>query len=298
MGASGKAAGPVPPAPESVNPVSPWIEAWRMFRANRPAVGGLFVLVTIVLVGLLGPLGLQADPFRMVAAPYSEPGTQTFLGTDYLGRDVFVGVIYGTRATLALGLGAAALTVTIGVVFGALAGFYGGWVDNLLMRVTEFFQVLPALLFAMVLVTVLAPSALTVVVAIGVVAWPTMARLTRAEFMKIKGREFVAASRAAGATNAHIIWRIIMPNALPPLIIAAMLTVSIAILFEASLSFLGLNDPEVMTWGLMIGLSRDHFFDSWWSVTFPGLAIFLTVLSLTLVGDGLNDALNPKLRRQ
>ncbi len=292
-----KSAPPEALAPESIAPVPPWSETWRMFRANRPAVAGVLVLVAIVLVGLLGPLVLQVNPFSMVAAPYTEPGGQSLFGSDYLGRDVFVGVIYGTRATLALGVSAAALTVVIGVVFGALAGFYGGWVDNLLMRVTEFFQVLPTLLFAMVLVTVLTPSAITVIVAIGIVAWPAMARLTRAEFMKIKAREYVAASRAAGATNAYLIWRIIMPNAAPPLIIATMLTVSIAILFEASLSFLGLNDPEVMTWGLMIGLSRDYFLVSWWAVTFPGLAIFLTVLSLTLVGDGLNDALNPKLRR-
>ena len=285
------------PALESGASVPPWMETWQIFRTNRLAVAGVFVLVIVVLGGLLGPLVLQADPFSMVAAPHTEPGERTLFGTDYLGRDVFIGVIYGTRATLALGLAAAALTVAIGTVFGALAGFYGGWVDSLLMRVTEFFQVLPTLLFAMVLVTVLTPSAATIILAIGVVAWPAMARLTRAEFMKIKVREFVSASRAAGATNAHIIWRIIMPNALPPLIITAVLTVSIAILFEASLSFLGLNDPDVMTWGLMIGLSRDYFFDSWWAVTFPGLAIFLTVLSLTVVGDGLNDALNPKLRR-
>ena len=178
-----------------------------------------------------------------------------------------------------------------------MAGFYGGWVDAVLMRVTEFFQVLPPLLFAMVLVTMLSPSLVTVALSIGLVSWPGVARLTRGEFLKIREREFVLAARSIGARNRRIIWRVILPNALPSLIVTATLTIGVAILFEAGLSYLGLSDPNIMSWGFMIGSSRDYIFESWWAVTFPGIAIFLTVLAVSLVGNGLTDALNPKLRQ-
>ena len=154
------------------------------------------------------------------------------------------------------------------------------------MRLTEFFQVLPALLFAMVLVSLFSQSLATIAIAIGVVSWPPVARLTRAEFLKIKELEYVKAARAIGARNRRLIWRVILPNALPPLVVSATLTIGVAILFEAGLSFLGLGDPNVMSWGLMIGLNRDFVIDAWWAVTFPGLAIFVTVLSVSLIGDG------------
>ena len=181
---------------------------------------------------------------------------------------------------------------------GALAGYYGGIVDDLMMRFTEFFQVLPNLIFAMVLTTLFSSGIGTVIFAIGVVNWCPLARLTRAEFMRLKDQEFVLAARAAGASDLRIILRTILPNAMPPLIVSITLLVGICILFEAALSFLGLTDPDVMTWGLMIGSSRDYFWDAWWTVTFPGLAILLTVLSIALIGDGMNDALNPKLRKR
>ena len=207
-------------------------------------------------------------------------------------------MLTGGGPTLAVGAAAAAITMVIGVTLGALAGFHGGWVDNLLMRITEFFQVLPALLFAMVLVTLFSPSLLTIAIAIGVVSWPQTARLTRAEFLKVKELEYVTAARAIGARDARIIWKVILPNAAPPLIVSATLTIGVAILFEAGLSFLGLGDPNVMSWGLMIGANRDYILDAWWPVTFPGLAIFLTVFAVSLIGDGLNDAFNPKMRER
>ena len=166
------------------------------------------------------------------------------------------------------------------------------------MRITEFFQVLPALLFAMVVVTLFSPTLLTVTVAIGIVSWTGTARLTRAEFMKIRGLEFVRAERAIGAGDARIIWKVILPNAFPPLVVSATLAIGVAILFEAGLAFLGLGDPNQMSWGLMIGSSRQYVLASWWAVTFPGAAIFITVLAVSLIGDGLNDALNPKLRER
>ena len=281
-------------------PESPAREAWRMFRRNIPALLGVLVLGVIILATLWGTFFYSGNPYQIVWAPHEPPGVEPRfpLGTDYLGRDIFAGLIAGGGPTLAVGAAAAAITMVIGVCLGALAGFYGGWIDNLLMRITEFFQVLPALLFAMVLVTLFSPTLTTIALAIGVVSWPQTARLTRAEVMKIKELEYVTAARAIGAKNRRIIWQVILPNAAPPLIVSATLTIGVAILFEAGLSFLGLGDPNTMSWGLMIGSNRAYILDAWWPVTFPGLAIFLTVFSVSLIGDGLNDAFNPKLRER
>jgi peptide/nickel transport system permease protein len=287
-----------PSIAEQVAPEPPGLAALRMFLANRAAACGLLVLVLVTLVGLFGSWIYPVNPFDMVAAPMQPPDAEFWFGTDYLGRDVFAGVLTGARMTLLIAFSSTALTVVIGFAVGALAGYYGGAIDNLLMRITEFFQVLPNLVFSMVLVSMFTPSAFMIVLAIGSVNWTGLARLTRAEFLKLRGREFVLSARAAGAGDLWLIWRTILPNAAPPLIIAVTLLVGTCILFEAALSFLGLNDPDVMTWGLMIGLSRDFFRDAWWTVTFPGLAIVLTVLAVALVGDGLNDAFNPKLRQR
>ena len=284
----------VEPFPE--RPEIWWQEAARMFYTNKAAVLGAASLAFIVLVGAFGPVILDADPFEIVGTPLKQPGEGTVLGTDYLGRDVFTGIIHGVRTTLAIAITATIFAVFVGISIGAVAGFYGGKIDNALMRVTEFFQVLPPLVFAMVIVAVFSHDLVTVIIAIGITTWTTEARLTRAEFLKIKEREYVTAERAVGATDRRLMLRVILPNALPPLIIAVTLRVGISVIYEAALSFLGLTDPDVMTWGKMIGLSRDFFFEAWWTVTFPGAAILLTVLCIALIGDGLNDAFNPKLR--
>jgi peptide/nickel transport system permease protein len=164
------------------------------------------------------------------------------------------------------------------------------------MRVTEFFQVLPNLLFAMVVVMLFGPTLINISVAIGIVSWTSTARLTRAEFLRIREMDYVKAERSIGAGNTRLIWKVILPNAAPPLIVVAALSIGSAILFEAGLSFLGLSDPNAMSWGRMIGDNRPYILDNYWGVTFPGIAIFLTVLAISLVGDGLNDAINPKLR--
>ena len=271
-----------------------------MFRRNVPALAGTVILLIIVVVTFYGTFFYGGDPYEIVWAPHEPPGvTPEFpLGTDYLGRDLIAGLLVGGGPTLAVGAAAAFLTMVIGVTVGATAGYFGGWIDNLLMRFTEFFQVLPALLFAMVLVTLFSPSLTMIAIAIGVVSWPQTARLTRAEFLKIKQLEYVTAARAIGAKDGRIMWRVILPNALPPLIVSATLTIGVAILFEAGLSFLGLGDPNTMSWGLMIGSNREYILQAWWPVTFPGLAIFLTVFAVSLIGDGLNDAFNPKLRER
>lgn len=292
-------AAPASAAMAAVKVEHPTVEALRLFLRNPSAIVGSLLLLVIVGVSVAGPWLYQADPFEIKWAPLTPPGTSdAWLGTDYLGRDVLTTLVYGGRTTLVVGGVATLLSVVIGITLGAFAGFYGGRVDAVLMRITEFFQVLPALLFAMVLVTLFSPTLFTITLAIGIVSWTGTARLTRAEFMKYRGLDFVRAERSIGAGDARIIWRVILPNALPPLIVSATLAIGAAILFQAGLSFLGLGDPNEMSWGLMIGSSRQYVLSCWWAVAFPGLAIFLTVLAVSLIGDGLNDALNPKLRER
>jgi|TARA_Y100000815_G_scaffold95364_1_gene84200 peptide/nickel transport system permease protein len=277
----------------------PFTEAARMFAANYAAVAGLLVLAIIIVVSLLGPFLYTVDPWEMVWSPFSPPGAKGFLlGTDYLGRDLVAQIIHGGRATIAVGCAAALLSVLIGITFGALSGFYRGWVEEILMRITEFFQVLPTLLFSMVLVALFGASLQMITFAIGIVSWTGVARVTRAEFLKIRELEYVTASRSGGANAPTLIFRVILPNALPPIVVQAALLVGFAILFEAGLSFLGLSDPNVMSWGAMMGNNRPFILQHSFTIMYPGLAIFITVLAISLVGDGLNDALNPKLRKR
>ena len=287
---------PAEKAPVARHPAA---EAWEMFRRNHAAMVALVVLSLIILVAIFGPFIYPTDPFDMVWAPFSPPGVDGFiLGTDYLGRDLLAALIHGARVSILIGLAAALMSVFIGVTVGALAGFYRGWVEEVLMRITEFFQVLPTLLFAMVIVALFGASLPMITLAIGVVSWTAVARITRSEFLRIRELEYVTASRASGAKNSKLMFRIILPNALPPIIVQAALMVGSAILFEAGLSFLGLTDPNVVSWGQVIGSNRQYILDASYTVTIPGMAIFVTVLAISLVGDGLNDALNPKLRQR
>ena len=275
----------------------PFREMLAMFLANRAAMVASIVLAFVVLATIFGPMLYPVDPFEMVWAPFTPPGQEGFiLGTDYLGRDMLAALLNGGRVSLTIGLVAALMSVFIGISFGALAGFYRGLVEEVLMRITEFFQVLPTLLFSMVIVALFGASLEVVTIAIGVVSWTAVARITRAEFLRIRELEYVIASRAAGASNVTLMTRVILPNALPPIIVQAALMVGSAILFEAGLAFLGLSDPNVVSWGQIIGSNRPYILDASYTVTIPGLAIFVTVLSISLIGDGLNDALNPKLR--
>lgn len=278
---------------------SPFSEAWGMFRRNHAALVALFVLAVIVFMAIFGPLLYPTDPFEMVWAPFSPPGQEGFLlGTDYLGRDLLAMVINGAKVSLLIGLAAALVSIFIGVSIGALAGFYRGWVEELLMRITEFFQVLPTLLFSMVIVALFGASLPMITLAIGIVSWTAVARITRSEFLRIRELEYVMAARACGVSNTRLMFGVILPNALPPIIVQSALMVGSAILFEAGLSFLGLTDPNVVSWGQIIGSNRQYILDASYTVTIPGVAIFITVLAISLVGDGLNDALNPKLRQR
>jgi peptide/nickel transport system permease protein len=284
------------PTPEARSPI---LEAWQMFRQNYAAMAGLLILSLIVLGAIFGPYLYPGQPFEMVWAPFSRPGVDGFiLGTDYLGRDLLAQIIHGSRVTLIIGLSAAVVTVLIGVSIGALAGFYRGAIEEALMRFTEFFQVLPTLLFSMVIVALFGASLPMITLAIGLVSWTAVARITRSEFLRIRELEYVMASRASGASSMKLMFKVMLPNALPPIIVQSALMVGSAILFEAGLSFLGLTDPNVTSWGQIIGSNRQYILESSFTVTIPGLAIFITVLAISLVGDGLNDALNPKLRQR
>ena len=277
--------------------LSPWGQAWRRFRGNYAALVGLIVLGIVIFTAIFGPAIYGIDPFEMVWAPFSPPGVDGYiLGTDYLGHDLMAGIINGARVSIIIGLSAAFMSVVIGVSVGALAGFYRGWIEEVLMRITEFFQVLPTLLFAMVIVALFGASLPMITFAIGIVSWTAVARITRSEFLRIRELEFVMASRSSGTRPLRIIFSVILPNALPPIIVQSALMVGSAILFEAGLSFLGLTDPNVVSWGQIIGSNRQYILDAGYTVTFPGIAIFITVLCISLVGDGLNDALNPKLK--
>ena len=277
----------------------PLVETARMYLRNYSAVMGLIILSLIVVISLIGPLVYSTDPFEMVWAPFTKPGEQGFiLGTDYLGRDLLAQIIHGGKVTLAVGCAAALLSVFIGITIGALSGFYRGWVEELLMRITEFFQVLPTLLFSMVIVALFGASLPVITFAIGIVSWTAVARITRAEFLRIRELEYVTASRSVGAKDIYLIMQVILPNALPPIVVQATLMVGSAILFEAGLSFLGLSDPNVMSWGAIMGNNRQYILLEGYILMYPGLAIFITVLAISLVGDGLNDALNPKLRKR
>lgn len=269
---------------------------WRRFVRNIPAALGLGFLVFVVLLAAFAPLLFPGDPFRIVGKTFLPPFGAYLFGTDSLGRDIAAGIAHGSRTSLMVGLVATIVAVSVGTLLGALAGFYRGWVDDALMRFTEFFQTIPTFLFAIVLVAIMSPSRGSIILAIAVISWPPIARLVRGEFMAMREREFVQAAVCLGMTDLAIIFRQILPNVLSPIIVAGSLMVATAILIEAALAFLGLGDPNAMSWGFMIGAGRSFLRDAWWLCAIPGIAILLTVLSINLVGEGVNDALNPRLR--
>lgn len=268
----------------------------RAFLRNPTFIAGLAILGFFVLVALFADVLVPGDPQDMVAQPLLWPGDdpQYLLGTDSLGRDVLAQLVYGTRASLLVGVAAAAIGLAIGMVVGSLAGFFGGWVDTLLMRLVELFQTTPTFLLVIVILVIVEPSLPTIALAIGLASWPTVARLVRAQFRSLRESDFVMAARSLGYSRARIIVQEILPNALPPVIVAASVMIANAILTEAGLSFLNMRDPNVISWGGMIGDGRDQLRTAWFLTALPGAAIALAVLSLNLVGDGLNEILNPR----
>ena len=272
---------------------------WGRFSKNKSAVFGLIILFLVILMAVIANWIYPDDPFRLAGKPMSSPGTNGFLlGSDTLGRDVAAGIAHGAKTSILIGLLATIAAVFIGIIFGALAGYYGGVIDDALMRVTEIFQTIPSFVFAILLVAIMKPSIESIVIAITVVSWPAVARLVRGEFMSLKNREFVQACHTLGMNDSRIMMREILPNCLSPFIVIGSLMVATAILIESGLAFLGLGDPNIMSWGFQIGAGRTMLRSAWWVCTFPGIAILITVLAINLVGEGLNDAFNPRLRER
>jgi peptide/nickel transport system permease protein len=266
------------------------------FMRHKPAVLGLCLLLIVVAAALLAPLLYPVSPFELVGKPFQPPFGDYLFGTDMLGRDLTAGVLHGARTTLLVGFVATVIAVLVGVTIGGLAGYFGGRLDALLMRMTEIFQTIPFFLFAILIVAVMTPSIASVVLAIAVVSWPPMARLVRGEFLAVRSREFVQACVLMGMSHRRIIFLHILPNTLSSIIVTGSLMVATAILIESGLSFLGLSDANTISWGFIIGSGRSVLRTAWWICAIPGVAILLTVMAINLVGDGLNDALNPRLK--
>nr|WP_043837716.1 ABC transporter permease [Roseomonas aerilata] len=269
--------------------------AFRRFLRQPAAVAGALLLFAVIALAASADILYPEDPFEIVGRPYLPPFSGEFLlGTDTLGRDLASGIVHGARVSLLIGALAALVVTAIGVLVGGAAGYLGGKVDALLMRLTELFQTIPSFLFAIVLVAIMEPSLKALLIAIVVVSWAPLARLVRAEVAGLRSRDYVQSAIAIGMGDAGVLARQILPNALPAILVAASVMVATAILFESGLSFLGLGDPNIMSWGLMIGAGRSAIRTAWWMSGIPGIAILLTVLSINLVGDGLNEALNPR----
>ncbi len=280
-------------------------EFWHYFRQNRGAVIGLCVFATLVLVAILAPLLAPHGPnhqFRdaLLTPPFwQEGGTANFiLGTDAVGRDILSRLIHGSRYSLVIGLVVVSTALVIGIGIGLIAGYFRGWVDIAIMRVMDIILAFPPLLLALVLVAILGPGLFNAMIAIALVLQPHFARLTRAAVMAEKSREYVTSARVAGAGHLRLMFVTILPNCLAPLIVQATLSFSNAILEAAALGFLGMGaQPPTPEWGTMLAEAREFILSAWWVVTFPGLAILITVLAINLIGDGLRDALDPKLKR-
>ena len=272
---------------------------WRRYRRNRAALLGLFIFAIVVLMALTAGFFDPGDPLRRAGDPLTAPFVDMSvpLGTDQLGRDILSGLFYGARISLLVGVVATLVAIAIGVIIGALAGYFGGWVDDVLMRVTEAFQTIPNFVLLLTLVAILGSKIEWITLAIGIVSWTAPARMVRAEFMSLRNRAFVDAARNLGVSNTSLIFREILPNALPPIIVYASVIMALSILLESALAFLGLGDPNYASWGNMIGQGRAVLRTAWYCAAIPGIAIVLTVLSFSLLGEGLNDALNPRQKQ-
>lgn len=280
--------------------MNPLGQFWRGFRRNIGAVAGSVVLLIVLALTILAGTLFPDSPFAMVAQPFLPPGVDAAfpLGSDMLGRDIAAGIAHGARISLMIAFVATAVAIVLGTSIGAASGYYGGWVDDVLLRVIEIFQTVPQFMLLIVLVGIFQPTVTTIVVSIGIVSWPAVARLVRAEFLTLRDREFVQAGIVIGMSDLRIILTQILPNALAPIVVIASVIVAQAILNESALSFLGLGDPNVMSWGSMIGAGRDVLRVAPYLTLIPGVAILATVLAFNLVGDGLNDALNPRRRER
>ncbi len=279
---------------------SQWRIAARHFRKSKVALAGLLIIFLLYLVAVLAPLLAPFDPIaqeNVVATSFLKPSTLHWLGTDRFGRDVLSRILYGARISLAIGFVATAISVTLGTLLGAVAGYFGGKVDALIMRFTDLVLAFPRLILLILIVALFQPSISVIIIVLGLTQWPNTTRIVRGDVLSLREREFIQAARALGLGRTRIILRHLIPNVMAPVIVTATLGIGNTIVLEAGLSFLGLGvQPPTPSWGNMVTDGRDVLLSAWWIATFPGLVIVLTVLAFNLVGDGLRDALDPRLR--
>jgi peptide/nickel transport system permease protein len=270
---------------------------WQRLRHNRMAMIGAAIVLAMFLLAAAAPLA-GYDPGAIdIGRRLQPPGWKHWLGTDDLGRDVLVRILYGARISLLVGFVAVGIATLIGIVLGAVAGFYGRWVDTLLMRFVDIMLCFPTFFLILAVIAFLDPSIWNIMIIIGLTGWMGVARLVRAEFLSLRERDFVLAARAIGASDARIIFRHILPNALSPVLVSATLGVAGAILTESALSFLGIGvQPPTPSWGNMLIAGKQTLGTAWWLSVFPGVAILITVLGYNLLGEGIRDALDPRIR--
>ena len=273
-------------------------ESWRRYKRNRFAVIAFVLMVLFIGVSVLAPIIVPVNPLIIGEERLAPPSSKCIMGTDELGRNVFHIVLYGIGTSLFIGILAALSCVSIGILIGALAGYFGGTVDNVLMRLTDYFLIIPKVFLAILLVAFIGPSIWNVIFVVAIVSWPTTARLVRAKFLSLKESDFVMAAKALGVSNLGIMFREILPNVTPVIIVNGTMEIAYAIGLEAGLSFLGLGDPSIPSLGYMLFKAQRFLREAWWMSFFAGVVIFAMVLSINFIGDGLNDALNPRLRER
>jgi peptide/nickel transport system permease protein len=269
---------------------------WRIFLRQPSTIVFLVVLAALILMSFVGPF-FVGSPVATGNPALKAPGAEHLMGTDMLGRDYLARVVNGGRISLFVGFGVAFLCMTIGIVVGGLAGFYGGFMDAALVKVAEFFQVLPGLVLALVAAALLGSNVWIIVIILAVTMWPAVARIVRAEAMRISQLGYVESAKAAGFRGPRIIWSDVMPNAMPPALVATSMTVGRAILIESGLAYLGIGDANNPSWGALLNSAQGHMHTGWWLAVFPGLLIFAAVLAVNILGDRMNDALNPTVGR-
>ena len=272
---------------------SPWSDAWRRLRKNRLAVAGAIVLLVLGVLCAFGPLFAQSYQEQNLDLGATPPSAAHWLGTDTLGRDLFARILYGGRISILVGLVATFVALAIGVVYGAVAGFFGGKIDSVMMRLVDIMYALPFTIFVILLMVFFGRNIVLLFVAIGAVEWLTMARIVRGQILTIKKMEFIEAARSLGFGKRRIIFRHMIPNVLGPIIVYTTLTIPAVMLLEAFLSFLGLGvQPPMSSWGVLIKDGAEKMEEFWWLLVFPGTAFSLSLFSLNFVGDGLRDALD------
>ena len=275
-----------------------WRQLWRQFRKNRAAEISLYLIIVFIAMAVLARAFSPYDPFTLGDETLLGPCADHWMGTDDLGRDTLSRVIYGARVPLLVGFLATATSMLLGILIGSFSGYFGGRADVILMRATEYVLVVPRFFLALLVVAMLGTGIMKIVLVIGLLGWPEVARVVRAQFLTFREREFVLAARAIGAGHIKVIFGEILPNAIPPAVVVASILVARAILLEAGLSFLGLGDPNLISWGSLLSEAQERLGASVWLALFPGMAISLLVLCVNLFGDGINDVLNPKLGKR